>query len=220
MLLRIIQKIHRVVGLFALIFIMFSAVTGYFLLHSQDPDYALSESHVENTWLLSLYGKPRTPKHDPFIDDNVPNLENISPTWEKWLTAIHRGEFFGVSIPLVQDFLVLTLILLSLTGPYLWIRGRRGKLFNKTRSKDNMDQLDYIAIVDRFKALKGKEKDILRRLGELHDLVEHINSHVEKKKRIVEPMEIRAIEDHVRELDQKTHGIMNRINISLERTEF
>ncbi len=218
MLLRFIQKTHRVIGLLALFFIIFSAITGYFLLHSQN--YALSESHVENSWLISLYGKPRTPKHDPFIDDNVPNLENASLSWEKWLTAIHRGEFFGVSIPLVQDFLVLFLILLSLTGPYLWIRGRRGKLFNKTRQKDNVDQLDYIAIVDRFKALKGKEKDILRRLTELHDLIEHMNSHLEKKERIVEPDEITAIEDHVRELDQKTHEIMSRISTSLERAKF
>ncbi|GMT50148.1 MAG: hypothetical protein IEMM0008_1687 [bacterium] len=218
MLLRIIQRIHRVAGLLVLVLILFSAVTGYFLLHSQD--YALSESHVENQWLLNLYGKPRTPKYDPLIDDNVPSLDNASLTWEKWLTAIHRGEFFGVSIPLVQDFLVLSLILLSLSGPYLWVRGRRGKLFNKKRPKDNMDQLDYIAIVDRFKALKSKEKDILRRLEELHGLVEHINSHVEKKERLVEPMEIRSIEDHVHELDKKTHEIMSRINKSLERAEF
>ncbi|HEO64311.1 MAG TPA: hypothetical protein ENI73_00420 [Spirochaetes bacterium] len=218
MLLRFIQKIHRVVGLFAMIFIAFSAITGYFLLHSQD--YALSESHVENQWLISLYGKPGKPKHDPFIDDNVPNLENTSPTWEKWLTTIHRGEFFGASIPLVQDFLVLFLILLSLTGPYLWIRGRRGKLFNRKRPKNNLDQLDYITIVDRFKVLKSKEKDILRRLTELHDQIEHMNSHLEQKERIVDPAEISAIEDHVHELDQKTHEIMSRINLSLERAEF
>lgn len=199
---KIIQRIHRFIGMLAVVLILISAITGFFLLHSQG--LALDKKKIHPGFFLWLYGKPKIYR----IGDQI-ITEDYPPTWEKWLTRLHKGQFFGKHIPLVEDFLVLALLLLSITGVYLWFKARQ---FSKRAISEPLaDNLDYLAIMEKLNKLKGKESEIKDRLAELHRLTEHLHHHFQPKDKLITVGELHEIEQHVKELDTKTAGIMKKI---------
>src|SRR3989304_2379669 len=105
---------------------------------------------------------------------------------------------------LIVDILVISLIILSLTGHYLYLK----RLQFKKRVipvSERLEDLDYLQILDRFGKLKGKSVEIKDRIDELHKIVEHIFSHTRNKDELI------FIEEHIKELDNKTHEIMDKI---------
>lgn len=115
MLLKICQILHRVLGLLTALLILYITVTGFLILHSKD--LSLNEAPAQNPLVLWLYGKPRV-----HIIEGERIEEDYPPSLEKTLVALHGGKFFGRSIPIVLDVLALSIIILSLTGPYLWYK--------------------------------------------------------------------------------------------------
>jgi hypothetical protein len=202
MFLKICHFLHRGVGLFVIPLILISTVTGLFLIHRDS--LSLYERPVQNSILLWLYGEPKT-----FEIDGEKVTEGYPPSWGKALAAFHDGRFRGRSFLLAVDILAISLFILSLTGPYLYLKKiqlRRGiPVFEK------LDDLDYLQILDRFSRLKGKSMEIKDRIDELHKMVEHIFSHTKDREIALKAHELLFIEDHIRELDSKTHEIVEKM---------
>ena len=203
MFLRICQILHRWTGLLIVPLILISTLTGFLILHRDG--LSLYEKPVQNSIFLWLYGEPKT-----FEIDGEKIVEEYPPSWGKALSAFHDGRFRGVSFVLIADILVISLIILSLTGPYLYLK----KLQFKKKGipvSERLEDLDYLQILDRFGKLKGKSVEIKDRIDELHKIVEHIFSHTRDKEIAMNKDELIFIEEHIKELDNKTHEIMDKI---------
>jgi len=203
MFLRICQILHRWTGLLIVPLILISTLTGFLILHRDG--LSLYEKPVQNSIFLWLYGEPKT-----FEIDGEKIAEKYPPSWGKALSAFHDGRFRGRSFILIVDILVISLIILSLTGHYLYLK----RLQFKKRVipvSERLEDLDYLQILDRFGKLKGKSVEIKDRLDELHKIVEHIFSHTKDKEIAMNKDELIFIEEHIKELDNKTHEIMEKI---------
>ncbi|MBI3584145.1 MAG: hypothetical protein HY096_09410 [Nitrospinae bacterium] len=203
MLLKISQILHRIIGLLIVPLILISTITGFFLLHRDG--LSLYERKVQNSIFLWLYGEPKV-----IEIDGEKITEEYPPSWGKALSTFHDGRFRGVSFVLIADILVISLIILSLTGPYLYLK----RLQFKKRGipvSERLEDLDYLQILDRFNRLKNKSIEIKDRIDELHKIVEHIFSHTKDKEIDMKAEELLFIEEHIRELDNKTHEIMEKM---------
>lgn len=203
MFLRICQILHRWTGLLIVPLILISTLTGFLILHRDG--LSLYEKPVQNSIFLWLYGEPRT-----FEIDGEKIAEEYPPSWGKALSAFHDGRFRGRSFILIADILTISLIILSLTGPYLYLK----RLQFKKRVipvSERLEDLDYLQILDRFGKLKGKSVEIKDRIDELHKIVEHIFSHTRDKDIAMKKDELIFIEEHIKELDNKTHEIMEKM---------
>lgn len=203
MFLKICQTLHRITGLLVIPLILISTMTGFLILHRDG--LSLYEKPVQNSIFLWLYGEPKT-----FEIDGEKIVEDYPPSWGKVLSSFHDGRFRGRSFILIVDILVISLIILSLTGPYLYLK----RLQFKKRVipvSERLEDLDYLQILDRFGKLKGKSVEIKNRLDELHKIVEHIFSHTRDKDIAMKKDELIFIEEHIKELDNKTHEIMEKI---------
>ncbi len=203
MLLKICQTLHRITGLLVIPLILISTVTGFLILHRDG--LSIYEKPVLNSIFLWLYGEPKT-----FEIDGEKIAEEYPPSWGKVLSSFHDGRFRGRSFILIVDILTISLIILSLTGPYLYLK----RLQFKKRGipvSERLEDLDYLQILDRFGKLKGKSVEIKDRLDELHKIVEHIFSHTRDKDIGMKKEELIFIEEHIKELDNKTHEIMEKM---------
>ena len=203
MFLRICQILHRWTGLLIVPLILISTLTGFLILHRDG--LSLYEKPVQNSIFLWLYGEPKT-----FEIDGEKIADKYPPSWGKALSAFHDGRFRGRSFILIVDILVISLIILSLTGHYLYLK----RLQFKKRVipvSERLEDLDYLQILDRFGKLKGKSVEIKDRIDELHKIVEHIFSHTRDKEIAMNKDELIFIEEHIKELDNKTHEIMDKI---------
>lgn len=203
MFLRICQILHRWTGLLIVPLILISTATGFLIMHRDG--LSLYEKPVQNSIFLWLYGEPKT-----FEIDGEKIAEEYPPSWGKALSAFHDGRFRGRSFILIVDILVISLIILSLTGPYLYLK----RLQFKKRVipvSERLEDLDYLQILDRFGKLKGKSVEIKDRIDELHKIVEHIFSHTRDKDIAMKKDELIFIEEHIKELDNKTHEIMEKM---------
>jgi len=202
MFLRICQIFHRWTGLLIVPFILISTVTGFLILHRDG--LSLYEKPVQNSIFLWLYGEPKV-----IVIDGESITEEYPPSWGKALSSFHDGRFRGRSFILIADILTISLIILSVTGPYLY---RKRVQFKKgIPVSERLEDLDYLQILDRFGKLKGKSVEIKDRLDELHKIVEHIFSHTRDKDIAMKKDELIFIEDHIKELDNKTHEIMEKM---------
>lgn len=203
MFLRICQILHRWTGLLIVPLILISTLTGFLIMHRDG--LTLYEKPVQNSIFLWLYGEPKT-----FEIDGEKVTEEYPPSWGKVLSAFHDGRFKGKSFILIADVLVISLIILSLTGPYLYLK----RLQFKKRVipvSERLEDLDYLQILDRFGKLKGKSMEVKDRIDELHRMVEHIFSHTKDKDIAMKSEELLFIEEHIRELDSKTHEIIEKM---------
>ena len=203
MFLKICQTLHRITGLLVIPLILISTVTGFLILHRDG--LSLYEKPVQNSIFLWLYGEPKT-----FEIDGEKITEEYPPSWGKVLSSFHDGRFRGRSFILIADILTISLIILSLTGLYLYLKRRQFKKRGIPVS-ERLEDLDYLQILDRFGKLKGKSIEIKDRINELHNMVEHIFSHTKDKEITLKAKELLSVEEHIRELDSKTHEIMERL---------
>lgn len=202
MLLRFCQMLHRVTGLSVIPIILISTITGGLLLHREG--LLLYEKKVQNTLVLWLYGEPKV-----IEIDGEKITEEYPPSWGKALSFFHEGKFGGKSFMFLMDILIFSLIILSLTGLYLYLQ--RIRLRRGIPVSERLEDLDYLQILDRFSKLKGKSMEIKDRIDDLHKIVEHIFSHTKDKDIYLKTDELLFIEDHIKELDSKTHEIMEKM---------
>lgn len=202
MLLKTSQVLHRITGLVIVPIILISAITGFFLLHRDD--FSLYEKPVQNFIFLWLYGEPKVLEID---GERI--TEEYPPSWGKALSAFHDGRFRGRSFIVLADILIISLMILSITGPYLYFK--KMQLKRGIPIPERLEDLDYLQILDRFSRLKGKSIEIKDRIDELHKMVEHIFTHTRDKEITLKAGELLSVEEHIKELDNKTHEIMDKI---------
>ncbi len=202
MFLKIFHILHRATGLLVIPLILVSVVTGFLLLHREA--LSLYEKPVQSSFFLWLYGEPKV-----IEIDGEKIAENYPPSWGKVLSSFHDGRFRGISFILIADVLVISLIILCLTGPYLYFK--KIQLKRGIPISERLEDLDYLQILDRFSKLKGKSIEIKDRIDELHKMVEHIFTHTRDKEIALKAEELLSVEEHIKELDNKTHEIMEKI---------
>ena len=96
---------HRVVGLFAAVFVAMFAITGILINHSRRLD--LHNVNVSSQWMMDWYNIP-----EPII------------TLERVIIDIHSGHFFGVTGPYFMDAAAVAMLFLIFSGVYTWYKKR------------------------------------------------------------------------------------------------
>lgn len=127
----------------------------------------------------------------------------------KLMTEIHTGRFFGDYVYLLVDIATVGLVLLVFSGFAMTVyRSRIAK------SKKVEEQITEDLAVDNFINIQETADDLSQESQEIHNMIEHINSHLAKCRTIYiskEKKEIDKIGKHITILDQKMHHIMERI---------
>jgi len=150
-----------------------------------------------------------------FIDfgeaGNTMSQENFKMDLAKLVTEIHTGRFFGNYFFWLVDISTLGLIALAFSGLMIIFyrnKMKRGKAIQKA-AKDQEMQVDQI--IDIAESIDGLTQDS----QSIHDMVEHINKHLEKCKSIYsiskEKEEIEKIGKHILKVDKKMHHLMEHI---------
>jgi hypothetical protein len=195
-----IQRFHRVVGLVSIIVVFFLAATGVLLNHREE--LTLYDRYPENPLIMWLYsegegGEERT--GEEFIEE--------PPTWERVLTAFHAGRFLGMKGNLFVDIAAIILVILVLTGPYIWVR----RLILLRMSKEIEDEEALIEKTEKLLMVKDSARGFLKRAGQLHDISEHVLEHIKASPEGTVARDIEEIERHLVELDTRMHGLIKRI---------
>ena len=95
--------------------------TGYYQTDSDLLDWQAISTVVEPKWLT---------QSSPSIDDQqlaILHYKSQFLTWERVILDTHSGRFFGLFGVLLMDAVAVLLILLSVSGIYIWIRYARAK---------------------------------------------------------------------------------------------
>jgi hypothetical protein len=197
---RTVQKIHRVAGLVSIVIVVFLAATGVLLAHSEG--LTLYERYVESPFFLSLYGEGEdSPGGEDFIEG--------PPSWERVLTALHSGRLLGVEGSIILDLSAVVLIVLCLTGPYIWIK----KLIALRINKGLPDEDALVEKTEQLMEVKSSARGFIERAGQLHDISEHVLEHIKGTATDAEgaARDAEEIEGHLVELDSRMHGLIERI---------
>lgn len=207
--LRLIQKIHRVVGLISIILIIFFTITGLLLNHRED--LKLYDRTPSNGLLLWLYGYSGDVTPQEEIDGVSDGFIKPTPNLERVVTAFHASRFFGRPVPLFLDFLSLSLFLLVVTGSYIWIK----RAIILKRSKKAMDEVEeeiFLQGMEGLLRVKEKAKVVLQRAEELHNLSEHLLTHTrEDEEEKISEREMADIARDLKELDSRVHRLIKNI---------
>lgn len=106
-----INRLHRRLGVITCIFILILSITGILLNHSID--FGLHHITLESDFWYNLYE----------LDKNITD-ENGYPihiiTLEKVIIDIHNGKILGNIGKYILDSIAILLIIISITGFYLW----------------------------------------------------------------------------------------------------
>ncbi len=199
---RITQKIHRVLGLVGVVFILLLTFTGVLLNHSEDLE--LYEVYPESPLVLWLYGGGGG---DP-IDSSISSDDwgGEPPSWEKVLTAFHGGKFFGLESNIFLDFLAIIVLTIALTGPYLWYLKARSNLLNLQTGQSSEEEgelLDLLASLKTIQALHAKTTTFR----------ESLKSAMEKDKETKSPEML----DQLSKLDTKLFNIHSNLDGLIDR---
>jgi hypothetical protein len=195
-----IQRLHRVVGLVSIIVVFFLAATGVLLNHREE--LTLYDRYPENPLIMWLYGEGEGGEEragEEFIEE--------PPTWERVLTAFHAGRFLGMKGNLFVDIAAIILVILVLTGPYIWVR----RLILLRMSKEIEDEEALIEKTEKLLMVKDSARGFLKRAGQLHDISEHVLEHIKASPEGTVARDIEEIERHLVELDTRMHGLIKRI---------
>ncbi len=129
------HRFHRVIGMVAIIPVIFLIVTGL-LLEFREP-LQLHDVYPENSVVLWLYGNDQI--NDQLLNDQQ-GIEAIAgqagledeygsesygtepASYERVLTAFHAGKFRGKDTRFLLVISAFTLLALSLTGPFIWLK--------------------------------------------------------------------------------------------------
>ncbi len=127
----------------------------------------------------------------------------------KLMTEIHTGRFFGDYVYLLVDVATFGLIFLIFSGISLELYRRK-----IARSKLVKEKLTEEKAVDTIINIKETADDLSIESHEIHDMIEHINTHLAKCKTVYltkEKKEIEKIGKHITTIDKKMHHLMERI---------
>ncbi|MBI5747115.1 MAG: PepSY domain-containing protein [Nitrospirae bacterium] len=205
----IMQKIHRIVGLTSITIIIFFTITGVILNHREG--LTLHDVTPSNGLLVWLYGQPEGAAYQKEIDDLSNDFIKPPPTLERIITAFHASRFFGRPVPLILDILSLFLLLLVVTGAYIWIK-RALLLKRSKRPLDEVEEEVFLQGMEGLLRVKEKARAVLQRAEELHNLSEHLLTHTrEDKEKKISEREMADIERDIKELDSRVHRLIKNI---------
>lgn len=127
----------------------------------------------------------------------------------KLMTEIHTGRFFGDYVYLLVDIATLGLVLLIFSGFAMTLYRRR-----VAKSKKVEKQITEERAVEEILNIQETADDLSQESQEIHNMIEHINSHLAKCRSVYiskEKKEIDKIGKHISTLDKKMHRMMERI---------
>jgi len=127
----------------------------------------------------------------------------------KLMTEIHTGRFFGDYVYLLVDIATVGLVLLVFSG--FGLAFYRNQI---AQSKQVKKQITEEQAVDNLLNIQETTDELSQESAEIHDMIEHINSHLDKCRSIYiskEKKEIDKIGRHITDLDKKMHHLMKRI---------
>jgi photosystem II stability/assembly factor-like uncharacterized protein len=133
----------------------------------------------------------------------------------KLITEIHTGRFFGNYFMLLVDLATLGLIVLVISGIRLGLNRNNKKRLKKSASASEDKEEILINVQETT-------EDLYNESTEIHDMIEHISTHLEKCKSIYmtkEKKEIEEIDRHITILDKKMHQLIRRIGEFEKYTE-
>jgi photosystem II stability/assembly factor-like uncharacterized protein len=127
----------------------------------------------------------------------------------KLLTEIHTGRFFGDYVYLLVDIATVGLVLLVFSGFGLAFYRKR-----IAKSKQVKLQTTEEEAVENLLNIQETADGLSQESVEIHDMIEHINSHLAKCRSVYiskEKKEIDKIGRHITNLDKKMHHLMEKI---------
>ena len=127
----------------------------------------------------------------------------------KLMTEIHTGRFFGDFVYLLVDGATVGLILLVFSGFGLAFYRKR-----VAKSKQIKKQVSEEEAVETILNIQETADGLSQESVEIHDMIEHINSHLAKCRSVYissEKKEIDKIGRHITDLDKKMHHLMEKI---------
>jgi len=101
--------------------VIVKAATGYYQTDSNFYDWQKITTAVEPSWIVKTDATPEKKS------SAILNYKSQFLTWERIIVDTHSGRFFGIIGVYFMDAVALLLILLSLSGIYIWIRYARAK---------------------------------------------------------------------------------------------
>lgn len=127
----------------------------------------------------------------------------------KLMTEIHTGRFFGDYVYLLVDIATTGLVILVFSGFGLAFYRKR-----VAKSKQVKKQITEEEAVDNLLDIQETADGLSKESVEIHDMIEHIHTHLAKCRSIYiskEKKEIDKIERHITNLDKKMHHLMEKI---------
>jgi len=127
----------------------------------------------------------------------------------KLMTEIHTGRFFGDYVYLLVDIATIGLVLLVFSGFGLAFYRKR-----IAKSKPVKQQISEEEAVDDFLNIHETADGLSQESVKIHDMIEHINTHLAKCRSVYvskEKKEIDKIGRHITDLDKKVHHLMEKI---------
>lgn len=207
--LRLMQKIHRIIGLISIILIIFFTITGVILNHREG--LTLYDRTPSNGFFLWLYGYSEYVTSEEENEGLIGDFDKGSPSLERIITAFHASRFFGRPMPLFLDILSISLFLLVVTGSYIWIK-RALLLKRSKKAMDGVEEEIFLQGMEGLLMVKEKAKVVLQRAEELHNLSEHLLAHTrEDKEEKISEREMADFERDIKELDSRVHRLIKNI---------
>ena len=127
----------------------------------------------------------------------------------KLMTEIHTGRFFGDYVYLLVDISTIGLMALVFSGFGLAFYRKR---IAKTRQVKKL--ITGEEAVDNILDIQKTANDLSQESAEIHDMIEHINTHLAKCRSVYiskEKKEVDKIGRHITELDRRMHHLMGKI---------
>ncbi len=149
---------------------------------------------------------------------DLSHLKNQLPKEErkmdlvKLITEIHNGRFFGSYFYLLVDLATAGLVVLILSG--MGVSVYRARVQKRAKVPAAKEKEEEEVETDRLINLQERADDLSSESLEIHDMIEHINNHLDKCKTVYRTREKKEIEEigrHITTLDKKMHHLMKRI---------
>jgi len=194
---KFIQKLHRIAGVAAILVVLSVTITGLFLNHT---DWlGLHERYAEGPFYMGVAGIG----HGDGMDGG-----GEPPTWERVVIALHSGRVLGASSGVFLDVTGAALVLLSLSGLYLWIR--RGNLFKLSREGQAEDA--FIDTAVRLVKAVNAAKGLKRLVAELKDVSEHVHTqHIQGHAGGLPKEDVEDVRRHFVELEDIMGRLIDRL---------
>lgn len=141
------------------------------------------------------------------IEKNSIDSKSMKMSLLKLITEMHTGRFFGNYFYLIFDIASVFLIIISITGAYIFFF--RTRVWQKQKVK--IEKLDKVDIIMDF---NEKSIEISKHSENIHELTDHIKKHVLACKILSKNdnhKELKKIEGHMNSIDEKLHHLMNHI---------